>query len=30
MAGGDLLKLLFKTGVIHYLEWKIIDGTYVY
>lgn len=30
MAGGDLLKLLFKSGVIHYLEWKIIDGTYVY
>lgn len=30
MAGGDLLKLLFRTGVIHYLEWKIIDGTYVY
>lgn len=30
MAGGDLLKLLFKTGVIHYLEWKVIDGTYVY
>ena len=30
MAGGDLLRLLFKTGVIHYLEWKIIDGTYVY
>ena len=30
MAGGELLKLLFKSGVIHYLEWKIIDGTYVY
>lgn len=30
MAAGDLLKLLFKTGVIHYLEWKIIDGTFVY
>jgi len=30
MAGGDLLKLLFKTGVIHYLEWKVIDGTFVY
>lgn len=30
MSGGDLLKLLFKTGVINYLEWKCIDGTYVY
>lgn len=30
MSDGDLVKLLFKTKVHHYLEWKAIDGTYVY
>ena len=30
MSDGDLVKLLFKTGVHNYLEWKSIDGTYVY
>ena len=24
------MKLLLKTGVSNYLEWKCIDGTYVY
>jgi Rab GDP dissociation inhibitor len=30
MSDGDLVKLLFKTKVHNYLEWKAIDGTYVY
>jgi len=30
MADGNLVKLLLKTGVSNYLEWKCIDGTYVY
>jgi len=27
---GNLVKLLLKTGVSNYLEWRCIDGTYVY
>jgi len=30
VADGKLVKLLLKTGVSNYLEWKCIDGTYVY
>lgn len=30
MSNGKLVKLLLKTGVSKYLEWKSIDGTYVY
>lgn len=30
MANGNLVKMLLKTGVDQYLDWKIIDGTYVY
>jgi Rab GDP dissociation inhibitor len=30
MAGGSLVKLLLKTNVSQYLEWKPVDGTYVY
>jgi Rab GDP dissociation inhibitor len=27
---GNLVKLLLKTGVSNYLEWKCVDGTFVY
>jgi len=27
---GSLVKILIKTNVSQYLEWKCIDGTYVY
>jgi RAB protein geranylgeranyltransferase component A len=30
MADGNLVKILLKTNVCRYLEWKSIDGTYVY
>ena len=30
MANGNLVKILLKTGVARYLEWKAVDGTYVY
>lgn len=30
MANGILVKMLLKTRVSRYLEWKCIDGTYVY
>jgi Rab GDP dissociation inhibitor len=30
MANGKLVKILLKTRVAKYLEWKSIDGTYVY
>lgn len=30
MADGKLVKILLKTNVAKYLEWKAIDGTYVY
>jgi Rab GDP dissociation inhibitor len=30
MANGSLVKLLLKTNVSQYLEWKAVDGTYVY
>jgi len=30
LSDSDLVKLLFKTGVHHYLEWRSIDGTFVY
>jgi len=30
MANGKLVKILLKTRVAKYLEWKPIDGTYVY
>lgn len=30
MANGKLVKILLKTRVAGYLEWKCIDGTYVY
>lgn len=30
MATGDLVKILLKTRVSRYLEWKNCDGTYVY
>lgn len=30
MANGNLVKLLLKTNVSQYLEWKCIDGTFVY
>lgn len=30
MANGKLVKILLKTRVSKYLEWKAIDGTYVY
>jgi len=29
MYGGKLVKILLKTRVSKYLEWKPIDGTYV-
>jgi Rab GDP dissociation inhibitor len=30
MANGNLVKLLLKTKVAKYLEWKPVDGTFVY
>ncbi|KAF7456582.1 putative rab GDI alpha [Cryptosporidium felis] len=30
MASGDLVKILLKTRVTRYLEWQVIEGTYVY
>lgn len=30
MASGILVKLLLHTKVTKYLEWKVVDGTYVY
>ncbi len=30
VAGGNLVDLLLYTNVSQYLEWKCIDGTYVY
>jgi len=30
MASGDLVKILLKTKVSRYLEWKSCEGTYVY
>ncbi|OII76455.1 GDP dissociation inhibitor family protein [Cryptosporidium andersoni] len=30
MASGDLVKILLKTHVTRYLEWQVIEGTYVY
>lgn len=30
MANGNLVKILLKTKVAKYLDWKAIDGTYVY
>jgi Rab GDP dissociation inhibitor len=30
MANGNLVKILIKTNVSQYLEWKCVDGTYVY
>lgn len=29
MSGGKLVKILLKTRVSRYLEWKNIDRTYV-
>lgn len=30
MASGKLVRILLKTRVSRYLEWKCVDGTYVY
>jgi len=30
MANGNLVKILLKTRVTKYLEWKAVDGTFVY
>lgn len=30
MANGNLVKILLKTRVARYLDWKAIDGTYVF
>ena len=30
MAGGQLVKLLILTGVANYMEFKPVDGSYVY
>jgi Rab GDP dissociation inhibitor len=30
MANGNLVKLLLMTNVSQYLEWKCLDGTFVY
>mmetsp|Transcript_129919 Transcript_129919/g.183244 ORF Transcript_129919/g.183244 Transcript_129919/m.183244 type:complete len:335 (+) Transcript_129919:91-1095(+) len=30
MANGNLVKILLKTRVSRYLEWKAVDGTFVY
>jgi len=30
MADGKLVRILLKTGVSAYLDWRCIDGTFVY
>lgn len=30
MAYGKLVKMMIKTGVSKYLNWKAVDGSYVY
>ena len=30
MANGNLVKMLLHTKVTRYLEWKCVDGSYVY
>eukprot|EP00449_Zooxanthella_nutricula_P003304 CAMPEP_0198496432 /NCGR_PEP_ID=MMETSP1462-20131121/5836_1 /TAXON_ID=1333877 /ORGANISM="Brandtodinium nutriculum, Strain RCC3387" /LENGTH=51 /DNA_ID=CAMNT_0044225265 /DNA_START=19 /DNA_END=171 /DNA_ORIENTATION=- len=30
MASGDLVKILLKTRVSRYLEWKSCEASYVY
>jgi Rab GDP dissociation inhibitor len=30
MANGNLVKILLHTKVTRYLEWKCVDGSYVY
>lgn len=30
MAYGKLVKMMIKTEVSKYLNWKCVDGTYVY
>jgi len=30
MANGNLVKMLLLTKVTRYLEWKCVDGSYVY
>jgi Rab GDP dissociation inhibitor len=30
MANGNLVKLLLTTNVSQYLEWKCVDGSFVY
>jgi len=30
MANGNLVKILLKTRVARYLDWKAVDGTFVY
>jgi len=30
MANGKLVKMLLKTTVDKYLDWKSVEGTYVY
>ena len=30
MANGNLVKILLHTKVTRYLEWKCLDGSYVY
>lgn len=30
MASGKLVKVLLRTQVNRYLEWRVVDGTYVY
>jgi len=30
MSNGNLVKILLKTQVSKYLEWKSVDGTFVY
>ena len=30
MANGQLVKIILKTKTEHYLNWKKVDGSYVY
>lgn len=30
MACGQLVKILLKTKVTRYLEWQVVEGTFVY
>lgn len=30
MANGKLVKMMIKTEVSNYLNWKCVDGSYVY